>query len=90
MAEVAKLVGMEVRDYTDQDGRQRHFCGLHLVHVEDTVRDVQGCKVESVSCPRDVDNRTLELGTTYEMVYEHYDTKAGKMARLVDLRPVEA
>lgn len=90
MSEVAKLVGMEVRDYTDQDGKQRQFCGLHLVHVEDTVRSVKGSKVESVSCPRDIDPRTLELGTMYEMKYEIYDTKNGKAARLVDLLPVEA
>lgn len=90
MAEVAKLVGMEVRDYTGQDGRQRQFCGLHLVHVEDTVRSVKGCKVESVSCPRDVDPRTLEIGVTYELGYEMFDTKNGKAARLVDLLPVEA
>lgn len=90
MAEVAKLVGMEVRDYMGQDGRQRQFCGLHLVHVEDTVRSVKGSKVESVSCPRDVDPRMLELGTTYKLEYEMYDTKNGKAARLVDLLPVEA
>ena len=90
MAEVAKLVGMEVRDYTGQDGRQRQFCGLHFVHVEDTVRSVKGSKVEAVSCPRDIDPRTLELGTTYKFEYEMYDTKNGKAARLVDLLPVEA
>ena len=90
MAEVEKLVGMEVRDYTGQDGRQRQFCGLHLVHVEDTVRSVKGSKVESVSCPREIDPRTLELGRTYKLEYEMYDTKNGKAARLVDLLPVEA
>lgn len=90
MAEVAKLVGLEMRDYTGKDGRQRQFCGLHLVHVEDTVRGVKGCKVESVSCPREIDPRTLELGTTYAMEYETYDTRNGKAARLVELSPVEA
>jgi len=90
MAEVAKLVGMELREYTGQDGRQRQFCGLHLVHVEDTVRSVKGCKVEAVSCPREIDPRTLELGATYQMEYEMYDTRNGKAARLVDLLPVEA
>lgn len=89
MAEVAKLVGMEIRDYTGQDGKERRFCGLHLVHVEDSVRSVQGCKVEAVSCPREIDFRMLELGATYQMEYEMYDTKNGKAARLVDLLPVE-
>lgn len=90
MAEVAKLVGMEVRDYTGQDGRQRQFCGLHLVHVPDSVRSVKGSKVESVSCPREIDPKTLDLGATYQLEYEMYDTKNGKAARLVDLLPVEA
>lgn len=90
MAEVAKLVGMEVREYKGQDGRQRQFCGLHLLHLEDTVRSVKGCKVEAVSCPRDIDPQTLELGTTYKLEYEMYDTKNGKAARLVELLPVEA
>lgn len=90
MAEVAKLVGMEVREYKGQDGRQRQFCGLHLLHLEDTVRSVKGCKVEAVSCPRDIDLQTLELGTTYKLEYEMYDTKNGKAARLVELLPVDA
>lgn len=90
MAEVAKLVGIEVREYTGQDGKQRRYQGLHLVHVEHTVRDVEGCKVEVVSCPRGVELRTLDLGKAYQMEYEMYDTKNGKMARLVDLLPVEA
>lgn len=90
MDEVAKLVGVEMREYLGQDGRQRQFCGLHLVHVEDTVDGVKGCKVESVSCPRDVDPKLLEIGVTYQMKYTIYDTKNGKAARLVDLLPVEA
>lgn len=90
MAEVAKLVGMELRQYMGQDGQPRQYCGLHLVHVADTVRSVKGCKVESVSCPRSIDPKLLELGMTYQMEYEMYDTKNGKAARLVDLLPVEA
>lgn len=88
MSEVAKLVGKEVRSY-EKDGEQKHFVGLHLVHLEGTVSDVEGCKVESVSCPRDVDHRLLEVGTTYELVYSFYDTRQGKMARLVDLKVVD-
>ncbi len=90
MAEVAKLVGVEMREYMGKDGKQKQFCGLHLVHVEGTVRGVKGCKVEAVSCPREIDPGTLELGATYQMEYETYDTKNGKAARLVDLLPVEA
>lgn len=85
-SEVAKLVGLEQRDYMGQDGRQRQFCGLHLMHLEDSVRGVRGCKVESVSCPREVDPRSLQIGCTYELCYEMYDTRNGKAARLVDLQ----
>lgn len=89
MDEVAKLVGMEVREYTGQDGRPRRFCGLHLVHLEGSVDGVRGCKVEAISCPPKVDHLLLEIGTTYMLKYMTYDTKQGKMARLVDLLPVE-
>ena len=89
MVEVARLVGMEVRDYTGRDGRQRQYNGLHLVHVENSMRGVQGCKVEVVSCPREVDPRKLIIGTMYQMEYETYETKDGKRARLVGLLPVE-
>lgn len=89
MSEVAKLVGKEVRQY-EKDGQHKTFVGLHLVHLEGTVSDVEGCKVESVSCPRDVDHRLLEVGTTYELVYSFFDTAKGKMARLADLKVVDA
>lgn len=69
--------------------RQRTFCGLHLVHAEGTVSDVQGSKVESVSCPRTLDPRLLNVGGLYQLSYELYDTKNGKAARLVDLLPVD-
>ena len=89
MAEVAKLVGIEVRDFTGQDGRQRQYCGLHLVHLEGSVRRVNGCKVETVSCPREIDPRRLQLEATYQLEYETFETRNGKQARLVDLLPVE-
>ncbi len=89
MVEVARLVGMEQREYRDKEGVQRTFCGLHLVHAEGTVSDVQGCKVESVSCPRTLDPRLLNVGGLYQLNYELYDTKNGKAARLVDLLPVD-
>ena len=89
MAEVAKLVGIEVRDFTGQDGRQRQYCGLHLVHVEGSSRRVNGCKVEAVTCPHEVNPRSLKMGTLYQLEYETFDTKNGKQARLVDLLPVE-
>lgn len=89
MAEVAKLVGMERRSYTGRDGQPKQFCGLHLCHVADTVRGVKGCKCENTMCPRDVDPDDLELGQTYELIYEIYQTKDGKGARLTSLEPVE-
>ena len=89
MTEVAKLVGKEVREFRGQDGRQRIYCGLHLVHLEDTVRGVKGSKVEAVSCPREVDPKSLEVGKTYQLDYETYDTKDGKKARLVGFLEVE-
>ena len=60
------------------------------MHLEGTSRGVSGCKVESVSCPRDIDPRTLVLGHTYQLAYEIYETKNGKGARLVDLLEVES
>ncbi len=86
--EVARLVGMEVRDY-EKDGQKRRYCGLHLEYVADSVKDVKGSKVEVVSCPRDVDPKLLEVGHLYQLHYELYTIKGQKMARLKDLEPVE-
>ena len=90
MPEVAKLMGLERREYMGSDGRQKTFCGLHLCHLEGSTRDVVGCKCENVSCPREVNPDRLELGQAYELVYEIYQTKTGKGERLVGLDPVEA
>lgn len=87
-SEVARLVGLEQREY-EKDGQLKHFCGLHLCHVEGTVEGVEGSKVESVSCPRDVEPKLLEVGKLYELCYTFFDTKNGKMARLVDLKEVD-
>ena len=88
-AEVVRLVGIEERSYKGQDGKQRQYCGLHLVHLEESVSGVSGCKVEVLSCPRNVDSKRLVLGSLYQLEYEHYDTKNGKMARVVGLLLVE-
>ncbi len=88
MEQVARLVGMELRDYV-KDGQKRRYCGLHLMYVEGSVSDVVGSKVEVVSCPRDVDPNELEVGYLYELQYELYTIKGQKMARLKDLEPVE-
>lgn len=89
MAEVARLVGMEEREYEGKDGQRHQYCGLHLVHVEDSVEDVLGSKVEVVSCPRNLDSRSLKLGQVYQLDYQIYNTKNGKAARLSGLIPVE-
>lgn len=89
MATVARLVGMEQRSYKGKDGDQKSFCGLHLMHVEGSVKDVVGSKVETTSCPRDLDPQYLKVGQLYELDYEIYDTKNGKAARLVDLCEVD-
>lgn len=88
MSEVARLVGMERRSY-EKDGQQREFCGLHLVYLENSSEGVRGSKVECLSCPREVDPNRLKMGALYELQYSMYSTKAGKMARLVGLDPVE-
>lgn len=87
-SEVARLVGLEQRSY-EKDGQQKHYCGLHLCYVEGTVEGIEGCKVDSVSCPRNVEPKLLKVGQLYELVYTMFDTKNGKMARLVDLKEVD-
>lgn len=89
MAEVARLVGMEIRKYTDKDGQDRQFCGLHLVYVEGTHEEVVGSRVEETSCPRGVDPNKLKIGQLYELGYEHYRMKGQLCARLKTLEPVE-
>lgn len=89
MAEVARLMGIERREYTGSDGQARVFCGLHLCHVEGSSPEVNGSKCENVSCPREVDQKKLKLGALYELGYTIYQTKNGKGARLAELIPVE-
>jgi len=86
--EVARLVGMELRKY-EKDGHERQYCGLHLMYVEGSCKDVLGSKVEVTSCPRDVDPNKLEVGHLYDLQYELYTIKGQKMARLKALDPVE-
>lgn len=75
MSKVAKLVGIEARDYTDREGQQRRFCNLHLCYLEGTVPGIKGSMVEALRCPRGVDDRTLKIGQTYELVERSYHTK---------------
>ncbi len=86
--EVARLVGLEIRDY-EKDGQKRRYCGLHLVHVEDPSGDVIGSRVEVVSCPRGVDPNRLEIGHLYDLQYDLFNMKGQKLARLKGLDPVE-
>lgn len=88
MSEVARLVGMERRQY-EKDGQKREFCGLHLMYVENSVEGVRGSKVEVLSCPQRVNPDRLQVGGLYELGYTMYNTKSGKMARLSDLQLVE-
>ena len=100
MSEVARLVGMEQRSY-EKDGKQREYCGLHLMYVENSVEGVRGSKVENsvegvrgskvevLSCPQRVDPRHLKVGALYELGYSFFQTRQGKMARLSDLQVVE-
>ena len=88
MADVARLVGMELREY-EKDGQKREFCGLHLMYVENSVEGVRGSKVEVLSCPQRVNPERLQVGALYELGYTMYNTRSGKMARLSDLQLVE-
>lgn len=87
MANVARLVGMELREY-EKDGQKRQFCGLHLMYLEDSQPEIIGCKVEEVPCPRSVTPNDLEIGTLYELGYDIYKMKGQTMARLNELTPV--
>ena len=78
MADVARLVGMEVREY-EKDGQKRQFCGLHLMYLEGAYEEVLGS----------VDPDTLTVGQLYELGYEHYKMKGQLCARLKTLDPVE-
>ena len=44
---LARLVGMEQRSY-EKDGKQREYCGLHLMYMENSVEGVRGSKVELI------------------------------------------
>nr|WP_325229214.1 hypothetical protein [uncultured Oscillibacter sp.] len=89
MAEVARLVGMELRKY-EKDGQTKQFCGLHLVHLENEEdEEMLGSRVQEISCPRSVSPDTLEVGHLYELNYEHFKMKGQLMARISGLKPVE-
>lgn len=66
MADVARLVGMELRNY-EKDGQKKQFCGLHLMYLEGSFEEVLGSRVEETSCPRGIDPSTLEVGQLYEL-----------------------
>lgn len=87
MAEVARLVGVEEREYM-KDGKPQRYVGLHMVHVEGSVEDVKGCKVEVLSCPQRLDSGSLKMGGLYQLDYQIFNTKNGKGARLSGLIPV--
>ncbi len=74
-SEVARLVGIEKREYVDREGKPRVAVDLHLCHVEGTVEGVEGCAVEVKGCPRDVEPQLLECGKIYELLYGEGRTK---------------
>lgn len=88
MAMVARLMGAERREY-EKNGEKKVFCTLHLMHIEGSVKGIQGCKCENVSCPRDVEPRSLLLGGLYQLEYEIYEFKGEQRARLQDLLLVD-
>ncbi len=73
-SEVAKLVGVESREYM-KDGEKRVAVDLHFCHVEGTVEGVVGSAVEILGCPRGVEPGLLEVGKTYELLYTEARTK---------------
>lgn len=87
MASVARLVGMELREYT-KDNQKKQFCGLHLVYLDGSVSDVMGSKVEETSCPRNVDPNDLEIGTLYQLDYDIFKMRGQNVARLSGLYPI--
>lgn len=86
--EVARLVGIQCRNY-EKDGRQMQYVALHLMYPENADREVDGSKVEVVSCPRNVDPNSLVIGNLYQLCYVLFNTKNGKGARLDNLVPVD-
>ena len=88
MTEVARLVGMELREY-EKDGKKREICNLHLVYEEGVFRNISGSRVEEVRCPREVEPRRLKLGQLYELVYDKYTFQGQRQERLCGLEPVE-
>ena len=88
MTEVARLVGMELREY-EKDGKKREICNLHLVYVEGLYRNINGSRVEEARCPREVDPKRLKLGQLYELISVKSTFQGKKQEWLVGLEPVE-
>ena len=88
MGEIVRLAGVEDVTY-EKDGKKGSFTRLHFLYPEGAAKGVEGCKVESVFLPREVDKKTLLLGRSYELVYQLYDTRNGKSARLVGMNLLE-
>lgn len=89
MAEVVKLMGIESRDWTDKTtGEVKNYTALHVVYEMEDEPIAQGNRVESFSCPRDVNAAKLKIGDLYELEWTHYKTKNGTAARICDLRDV--
>ena len=88
---VVKLVGVEARDYTDKNtGELKHYAGLHVVHQrEDDGEGMRGVRVETLTCPKSVDDTRLEIGQYYGLSYTMQRTVKGTFARLSGLVPTD-
>jgi len=90
MNEVVRLLGVEKRSYTDKDsGQPRTFCGLHVVYELVEQEIFAGKRVDSFSCPHNVNPDNLEVGKCYELEWAHFKTRTGTGARIDGLNPVD-
>ena len=88
--EVVRLMGKEVREYTDKStGEVKTFCGLHVVYEKTEDDRISGKKCESITCPQKVNYNDLKLGQTYELKHAFFNTKNGMGARVSGLVPVD-
>lgn len=90
MSEVVRLLGVEKRQYTDKStGELKSYCGLHVVYELEEEAITAGKRVDSFSCPKEVNPDDLVINQCYELDWSHFHTKAGTGAKISGLMPVE-